>query len=366
MPRAAKFAIRLADELMPLSGLLPPEAAHRLAVRALATVRADDSAPGEGAPGDPLLACRRFGLDFANPVGLAAGFDKDAEAFAGALAIGFGFAEIGSVTPQPQQGNPKPRMFRLPHLRAVINRMGFNSAGHAAVAERLRGRDRAAGPIGVNLGANKNQTDMAADYVAGVAALGTLADYLVVNVSSPNTPGLRALQGRAALEDLLGRVVAARDALAVRPPLLVKIAPDLDGDARADIAAVVLQAGIDGLIVSNTTVARPPDPMRRIRHLDEAGGLSGWPLFTPSTALLRDMYVRTEGKLTLIGVGGIASGLDAYAKIRAGASLVQLYTALAYEGPGLARRIARGLAECLRRDGFAHVDEAIGADLKQT
>jgi dihydroorotate dehydrogenase len=354
MPEAAA---RLADALMPLARLLPPETAHRLALRALAgrggTAREAD---------DPILACRRWGLAFPNPVGLAAGFDKDAEAFDGALGLGFGFVEIGSVTPLPQLGNPTPRLFRIPELRAVVNRMGFNSEGHNAAARRLAGRDRARGIVGINLGKNKDQQDAAADYVAGVRALGPLADYLVVNVSSPNTAGLRDLQGRAALEALLARVMPARDALVNKPPLLLKIAPDLDEPARADIAAVALAARIDGLIVSNTTVARPPDPLHKHRHLGEAGGLSGWPLFTPSTELLRDMYRRTEGRLVLVGTGGIASGLDAYAKIRAGASLVQLYTALVYRGPGLIARLKRELAECLRRDGFASVDAAVGVD----
>jgi dihydroorotate dehydrogenase len=348
----------LADRLIKLLRLLPPETAHRLALRALAGERLGSGAAG----GDPLLACRRWGLDFSNPLGLAAGFDKDGEAWRGALRMGFGFVEIGSVTPLPQPGNPKPRLFRVTDLRAVVNRMGFNSAGHDAVAARLVGRDRAFGIVGVNLGKNKDQPDAVADYVAGVARFGPLADYLVVNVSSPNTAGLRALQGRVALEALLDRVMAARDALPVRPPLLLKVAPDLSAEERRDVAAVALAAKIDGLIASNTTTQRPPDPMRRHRHLNEAGGLSGWPLFTPSTELLRDLYRLTEGKLTLVGVGGVGSGLDAYTKIRAGASLVELYTALVYGGPGLVARIARDLADCLRQDGFASVDAAIGAD----
>jgi dihydroorotate dehydrogenase len=348
----------LADRLMTLLRLLPAEAAHRLALRALAGERLH----GDPAATDPLLACLRWGLDFRNPLGLAAGFDKDGEAWRGALRLGFGFVEIGSVTPLPQPGNPKPRLFRVAGLRAVVNRMGFNSAGHDAVAARLVGRDRAPGIVGVNLGKNRDQPDAAADYVAGVARFGPLADYLVVNVSSPNTAGLRALQGRVALEALLERVMAARDALPVRPPLLLKVAPDLTPDERRDVAAVALAARIDGLIASNTTTQRPPDPMRRHRHLNEAGGLSGWPLFTPSTELLRDLYRLTEGKLILVGTGGVGSGLDAYTKIRAGASLVQLYTALVYGGPGLVALIARDLADCLRNDGFASVDAAVGAD----
>jgi dihydroorotate dehydrogenase len=348
----------LADRLIKLLRLLPPETAHRLALRALAGERLGSGAAG----GDPLLACRRWGLDFSNPLGLAAGFDKDGEAWRGALRMGFGFVEIGSVTPLPQPGNPKPRLFRVTDLRAVVNRMGFNSAGHEAVAARLAGRDRATGIVGINLGKNKDQPDAAADYVAGVARFGPIADYLVINVSSPNTAGLRALQGRVALEALLDRVMAARAALTIRPPLLLKVAPDLTADERRDVAEVALAARIDGLIASNTTTQRPPDPMRRHRNLNEAGGLSGWPLFTPSTELLRDLYRLTEGKLTLVGTGGVGSGLDAYKKIRAGASLVQLYTALVYGGPGLVARIAQDLAACLRNDGFASVDAAVGAD----
>src|SRR5581483_1471654 len=233
--------------------------------------------------------------------------------------------EVGTVTPLPQPGNPKPRLFRLTRDRAVINRMGFNNAGAAAMAMRFRER-RPRGILGINLGKNKDQADAAADYVAGVEKLGAFADYLVINVSSPNTPGLRALQERARLEELIERVVAARNALERRPPLLLKIAPDLVEDERGDIAAVARTSGLDGLIVSNTTVARPAglDP----RYAAEAGGLSGRPLLAPATALLGEMYRRTGGQLPIIGVGGIASGADAYAKIRAGASLVQLYSAL--------------------------------------
>ena len=348
--------IGLADALMPLARLLPPETAHGLAVQALARHRATS------APDDPILATARWDLNFPNPVGLAAGFDKDARAFAGALGLGFGFVEIGSVTPMPQLGNPQPRLFRVPELRAVVNRMGFNSEGHNAAARRLEHRDRTRGIVGINLGKNKDQNDAAADYVAGVRALGPLADYLVVNVSSPNTAGLRDLQGRQALEALLARVLPARDALINKPPLLLKIAPDLDEGARDDIAAVALAARIDGLIVSNTTVARPATPQRTHRHLAETGGLSGRPLFVPSNEILADMYRRTGGKITLVGVGGIESGRGAYMKIRAGASLVQLYTALIYGGPGLVARIKRELAACLRRDGFESVDAAVGAD----
>jgi len=337
---------------------LPAETAHRAALRALAA----GLVPAAGAETDPVLRVRLWNRDFPNPVGLAAGFDKDAEAVAGCLRLGFGFVEIGSVTPRPQPGNPRPRLFRLTQDRAIVNRMGFNSRGLDFAAARLARRDRAAGIIGANLGKNKESADAAADYVAGASRLAPLADYLVINVSSPNTPGLRALQGREPLAHLVAAVIAARAAAvpAVPPPLLLKIAPDLTEEDKRDIAAVALDSGIDGLIVSNTTIARPAS--LKSRHAREAGGLSGRPLFAPSTAVLADMYRLTGGRLPLVGVGGIASGADAYAKIRAGASLVQLYSALVYEGPGLVRRIQRDLAARLRADGFATLADAVGAD----
>jgi dihydroorotate dehydrogenase len=338
---------------------LPPETAHRLTIRALRAglmARARD-------PDDPLLTTRVWGLVFPNPLGLSAGFDKDAQAYATLLRLGFGFVEVGSITPRPQTGNPKPRVFRLPDDEAVINRLGFNSAGLATAVTNLRRRraDRS-GIVGINLGKNRDSADAAADYVAGTAALASLADYLVINVSSPNTPGLRALQEAAALRELVARVQAARAAAVAerRPPLLLKIAPDLGPADVRDIAQVALGGGIDGLIVSNTTISRPAG--LRGRHATESGGLSGRPLFALSTALLREVYRLTEGRLPLIGVGGVASGADAYAKIRAGASLVQLYTALIYHGPGLVGRIKRDLAACLRADGFATVAAAVGAD----
>ena len=342
----------------PFLNRLDPEQAHGLALRALKTGLLRES------DGDdpPILHQRLFGRDFPNPVGLAAGFDKDGVAYREVLGLGFGFVELGSVTPRPQPGNPKPRLFRLTNDRAVINRMGFNNHGVDAMAARLATRDRRRGIVGVNLGKNKDQADAAADYVAGTRALAAYADYLVINVSSPNTPGLRALQGRAVLEALIAAVLGARAALQLPepPPLLLKIAPDLTESDRADIATVALESGLDGLIVSNTTIARPAglDP----RYAAEAGGLSGKPLFHPSTALLSEMHRRTGGKLPLIGVGGIAGAEDAYAKIRAGASLVQLYTALVFEGPGLVGRIKRSLAALLQRDGFKNVSEAVGVD----
>jgi dihydroorotate dehydrogenase len=340
----------------PLLDRIDPERAHRLAIAALKT----GLIGGARRPDPPILGQTVFGLAFPNPVGLAAGFDKDGEVHRQALGLGFGFVELGSVTPKPQPGNPRPRLFRGTADRAVINRMGFNNRGMAAMAARLQVRDKARGIVGINLGKNKEQADAAADYAAGTTALGPLADYLVINVSSPNTPGLRALQSRDALAALIGAVLEARVQLACRPPLLLKIAPDLTDADRQDIAEVALASGLDGLIVSNTTLARPPglDP----RFAQEAGGLSGRPLFAPSTEILRDIYRRTGGKLPIVGVGGIASAADAYAKIRAGASLVQVYSALVFEGPGLVRRIKAGLAALLARDGFANIGDAVGAD----
>lgn len=337
--------------------LLPPETAHDLALRALSLVR-----PGAAAPGPPGLRVTLWGRSLANPIGLAAGLDKDAVALAAFARFGFGAVEIGSVTPRPQPGNPRPRLFRLDEDRAVINRMGFNSAGHEAVLRRLlRYRERAgsAGPlIGVNLGKNRDSEDAAADYCAGILRFADVADYLVVNISSPNTPGLRALQAAAPLRDLLARLADARSAPAARPPLLLKIAPDLGEEERGAIAEIALAGAVDGLVIGNTTLSRPPG--LRGRHRGEAGGLSGRPLFALSTAVLADFARLTGGRLTLVGVGGVENGADAYAKVRAGASLVQLYTALIYEGPGLVSRIARELAGLLARDGLASVAEAVG------
>jgi dihydroorotate dehydrogenase len=340
----------------PLLDRIDPERAHRLAIAALKT----GLIGGARRPDPPILAQTVFGIGFPNPIGLAAGFDKDGEVYAQALDLGFGFVELGSVTPQPQDGNPRPRLFRLTADRAIINRMGFNNRGMAALAQRLQGRNTARGIVGINLGKNKDQDDAVADYAAGTTRLGPFADYLVINVSSPNTPGLRALQSRDALAALIAAVLEARGHLRRRPPLLLKIAPDLIDADRQDIAEVALASGLDGLIVSNTTIARPAGIDPRLAR--EAGGLSGRPLFEPATEILRDIYRRTGGKLPIIGVGGVASAADAYAKIRAGASLVQLYSALVFEGPGLVRRIKDGLAGLLARDGFSSVAEAVGAD----
>ncbi|CAO3407675.1 quinone-dependent dihydroorotate dehydrogenase [Azospirillum largimobile] len=353
-------------DLYPLAGPLlfrfDPETAHGLTIKALKT----GLVPPARGKDEPALHTRVWGLDFANPVGLAAGFDKNAEVVDAMLNLGFGFVEPGSVTPRPQPGNPRPRLFRLVEQRAVINRMGFNNEGLEAFAQRLERRRaasrRAPGIVGANLGKNKDTADAADDYVIGVRRLAPLADYLVVNVSSPNTPGLRALQGRDPLRALLERVLEARAAcgLTRNPPLLLKIAPDLTVEDKSDIAAVALDSGIDGLIVSNTTIARPDSIPAAMRS--ETGGLSGAPLFEASTSVLREIYALTGGKLPIVGVGGVATGEDAYAKIRAGASLVQLYSAMVYAGPAVVHRIRRELAELLRRDGFRSVAEAVGAD----
>jgi dihydroorotate dehydrogenase len=346
----------LPDLAFPLLKALPPEAAHRASILALRLL------PAGGAPPDPrALRVKLWGLNFPNPVGLAAGFDKHAEVPDAMLTLGFGFAEVGTVTPRPQAGNPKPRVFRLAEDRAVINRLGFNSEGLDAVAARLAARKGKTGIIGANIGMNRDSKDAAADYVAGVKALAPLADYLTVNVSSPNTPGLRDLQKKAALVELIARLKVARAKAAPKrpPPLLLKIAPDLSPAEREGIAEAALESAIDGLIVANTTVARPEDLKSKFAR--EAGGLSGKPLFAPSTALLAEMRRLTGGRIPLMGVGGIASGADAYAKLRAGASLVQLYTALTYEGLGLVARIKRELAELLKRDGFKNAAEAVGS-----
>jgi len=337
---------------------LPPEAAHRatlgllgLAAPFLPRARVDD----------PRLAVDALGLHFPNPIGLAAGFDKDAQVPDAMLKFGFGFVECGSVTPRPQAGNAKPRLFRLAEDRAVINRMGFNNRGMAAMAARLAGRARG-GILGINIGANKDSEDRPGDYRAGFARLAPFADYIAVNVSSPNTPGLRGLQNRDELRGLLDIVTSERARMNVSVPILLKIAPDIDPAAADDIAEVALAGRIEGMIVTNTTIARPAS--LKSRDAQQSGGLSGAPLFAPSTAILKAMRARVGSQLVLVGVGGVGSGADAYAKIRAGASLVQIYTALAYHGPTLVTRIKRELSALLERDGFAGVADAIGADLR--
>jgi dihydroorotate dehydrogenase len=334
--------------------LLPAETAHCATI--VLSGAAGPLLPRAGAD-DPRLAINALGLSFSNPVGLAAGFDKNAQVPDAMAKLGFGFVECGTVTPRPQNGNPRPRLFRLAADRAVINRLGFNNAGMAAAARNLA-RRKGSGLVGINIGANKDSTDRIADYARAFAELSPLADYVTVNVSSPNTPGLRGLQNRDELTKLLDRLTQIRTS---KIPLLLKIAPDLDSAALDDIAQVVRASGIEGLIVSNTTLARPA---LASRHGAETGGLSGAPLFASSTELLRQMRLRLGNAVTLVGVGGISSGADAYVKIRAGASLVQLYTALVFQGPGLVSRIKRELTALLARDGFAHVADAVGADIK--
>ncbi|HEU0098339.1 MAG TPA: quinone-dependent dihydroorotate dehydrogenase [Allosphingosinicella sp.] len=333
----------------PLVFALDAERAHRLTIRALRAVPA-----GEPTSEDPHLAIRVAGLDFPNPVGLAAGFDKDAEVHGQMLGFGFGFVEVGTVTPLPQAGNDRPRLFRLAEDRAVINRMGFNNGGFESARGRLEGRGR--GIVGVNIGANKDSADRIADYAAGVRAMAPLADYLTVNISSPNTPGLRALQDKAALAELLAAVGEARTAAA---PIFLKVAPDLEPDDIDGVARAAIEARIDALIVANTTVSRPA---LRSRHGGEAGGLSGAPLKALALRRLKDFRAATGGAMPLIAAGGIENGVDAYARIRAGASLVQVYTALVYQGPGVARAICGELRSLLSRDGFAALAEAVGAD----
>nr|CAG4650270.1 EOG090X08P9 [Sida crystallina] len=348
------------DYVMPLVQNLDPEMSHRLAVLAMKHCFFRKQLQ----PDPPTLTTEVWGRTFPNPIGMAAGFDKDGEAMQGLYRTGFGFVEIGSVTPQPQPGNPKPRVFRLTEDSAVINRYGFNSQGHAAVLERVKEeinrQDR--GLIGVNLGKNKTSENAAEDYVAGVQQFGLLADYLVINVSSPNTPGLRSLQNKDELEKLISKVVEARNSLdrLPRPPLLLKIAPDLTDEEKKDIVDVISseKCRIDGLIVSNTTVSRPEHLISR--NCSETGGLSGQPLKDMSTQCVRDMYRLTQGRVPIIGVGGIASGQDAFEKFQAGASLVQLYTAMTLEGPPVVRRIKRELDDILRSHGYSNVAEARG------
>jgi dihydroorotate dehydrogenase len=335
---------------------LDPETAHRLTLAALAHL--PWPAPREA---DPRLNVKAFGLDFANPIGLAAGFDKNAEVVDPVLRMGFGFTEIGTVTPRPQDGNPRPRVFRLACDEAVINRLGFPGLGHEAVLARLARRRSSGGIVGINLGANKDSPDRAVDFQHGVEAFADVASYFTINVSSPNTPGLRDLQQAAALDDLLARVLSARDRAADsvgRKPVLLKIAPDLGLTELDEIIAVARKRKIDGLVISNTTIARPTT-LRDVARL-EAGGLSGRPLFDLSTHLLAAAYLRVEKQFPLVGVGGIDSAETAFAKIEAGASLIQLYTALVYRGPGLVGDIKRGLLRLLDAGGHTCLEKAIG------
>ena len=336
----------------PLAFALDPEAAHRLTIAGL------KAAPRRKPPAfDPLLTTSVAGLGFPSPVGLAAGFDKDAEVADAMLGLGFGFAEVGTLTPRPQAGNPRPRLFRLVEDRAVINRMGFNNRGQEDALARLSRRDRSRGVVGVNIGANKDSADRVGDYVAGVRAMSPVADYLTVNISSPNTPGLRQLQDEGALRGLLSAVNEARTVGG--PPVFLKVAPDLGEGEPDQIIRVALHNNIDAIIVANTTISRPP---LQSRFASEAGGLSGEPLKALALDALRRFRAASGGAIPLIAAGGIADADDAWARIRAGASLVQLYSAMVYEGPGLALRIARGLAERVREAGYATINEAVGRE----
>jgi dihydroorotate dehydrogenase len=334
---------------------LDAEAAHRATINLL-RLRTGTGFPPEP-PSTPSLETTVAGLSFPNPVGLAAGFDKDAEVPEQMLSLGFGFVEVGTLTPRPQAGNPKPRLFRLVEDQAVMNRMGFNNRGQADARRRLDRRARWRGVIGVNIGANKDSADRIADYVAGVRAMAPVADYVTINISSPNTPGLRQLQDEGALRALLAAISEARDERA--PPIFLKVSPDLGEGEPDQIVRVAMQHGVDAIIVANTTVSRPS---LKSKHRDEAGGLSGAPLRSLALKALRDFRSACGGEIPLIGVGGIATVDDAWERIRAGASLVQLYTAMVYEGPGVARRIARGLVERLKREGLANIAEAVGSE----
>ncbi|MCK1745362.1 quinone-dependent dihydroorotate dehydrogenase [Bradyrhizobium sp. 139] len=352
--------IRAFDALsLPVLRWLDPEDAHRLAIQGLRFLP-----PGKPRPDDPKLAVRAFGLNFPNPIGLAAGFDKSAEVPDALLRLGFGFVEIGSVTPKSQSGNPRPRLFRLERDEAVINRMGFNNDGAEVALRRLAARAQHGGIVGVNVGANKDSPDRVADYVKLIEAFAPVASYFTVNVSSPNTPGLRNLQEGALLDDLLANVIDARERVrhkAGDTPVLLKIAPDLSLAQLDDVVQVARSRRVDGMIVSNTTITRP-STLREEMRAKEQGGLSGRPLFRLSTRMVAETYVRVEGAFPLIGVGGVDSGGAALTKIRAGASLIQLYSSLVYKGLGLVDEIKRDLTSTLLRTGRDSLSEIVGAD----
>jgi dihydroorotate dehydrogenase len=356
-------AVGLTDRLaLSLLYALPPETAHHAALYALEHHLVASRTEID----DPILRTTVWDLEFANPIGLAAGFDKDARVPDAMLSLGFGFVEAGTVTPAPQPGNPKPRLFRLDRDNAVINRLGFNSGGVEPFARRLEARKadpHRRGIVGANVGKNRNTAEAGDDYVTGIERLAGVADYLVINISSPNTPGLRDLQAGSVLDALLRRTIAARNRRMQgnrKPPLLAKVGPDLTSDQMAEIAEVALATQVDGLIIGNTTVARPAE--LKSQGKSEAGGLSGAPLFRPSTECLAQIYRLTKGRIPLIGCGGVNDGATAYAKIRAGASLVQVYSALVFQGPALVRRIKQELTALLRADGFSTVAEAVGRD----
>jgi dihydroorotate dehydrogenase len=342
--------VRLYPLIRPLAFALEAETAHRLTIKTLKLM------PPRRPPDFPAsLKSRVAGIEFPTPVGLAAGFDKDAEVPEQMLWLGFGFVEVGTLTPLPQQGNSRPRLFRLKEDRAVINRMGFNNGGQPLAYGRLQLDARFPGVIGVNVGANKDSKDRIADYVSGVRAMATVASYLTINISSPNTPGLRELQDEGALDELLAAIRQAD----VKKPIFLKVAPDLGKGDPERIVRAAIDHKVDGLIVSNTTVSRPP---LRSRFASETGGLSGMPLKSLALDALRKFRRASGGEIPLVGAGGIATADDAWERIRAGASLVQLYSAMVYEGPGVANRIARGLAQHLKREGFATIVEAVGSE----
>ncbi|GAB1860144.1 Dihydroorotate dehydrogenase (quinone), mitochondrial [Camponotus japonicus] len=350
------------EVVIPLAQLIDPETAHNLAVKSLKW-----GLVSKQKTEDPsLLQTTVLGLQFKNPIGMAAGFDKQGEAVEGLHKIGFSFVEIGSVTPKPQPGNPKPRVFRLPEDNAIVNRYGFNSDGHDVVWEhlkKLKENKNFNGILGVNLGKNKETNDAVQDYIDGIKRFMDVADYFVINVSSPNTPDLRSLQNKKNLEQLLTRINIARELLNSKQPLLLKLAPDLSDSERQDVADVILKkkSKVDGLVLCNTTIMRP----NLINsNKEESGGLSGAPLADISTAIIFDMYKRTHGSIPIIGVGGIFSGADAYVKIKAGASLIQLYTSFAYNGPPIVDKIKRELCEILETNGFSSVTDVVGKDTK--
>lgn len=334
---------------------LDPETAHGVSIRALKA----GLLPPCPTVNEARLAVELAGLNFPNPVGLAAGYDKNAEVPDAILKLGFGFTEIGTITPRPQPGNPKPRLFRLVEERGVINRLGFNNEGHAAALQRLEARRNRSGIVGINIGANKDSEDFVADYVQGVKTFAHLASYFTVNISSPNTPGLRNLQAGEALERLLGEVFEARSKTSRQPPVFLKLAPDLDKAAVKEIAKVINRSQLDGVMLSNTTLSR--QGVKHHRHAGEAGGLSGQPLFERSTIMLARFREALGDRFPLIGIGGVCDGKTAWAKFEAGASLVQLYSCMVYEGPQIARNICKDLVARMDGEGIAGISEITGA-----
>ncbi len=355
MHNPSRMTPQIASALLPLFRLMDPENAHDLALQALRLGLAGRA----GTPDDPALSVTALGRRFANPIGLAAGFDKNAIAVRGLMRLGFGFVETGTVTPRPQAGNPRPRLFRLEPDQAVINRMGFNNGGLGAYRANLAALADRIVPLGANVGINKEGADPVRDYPMLIAAVAPHADYVVINVSSPNTPGLRDLQSEERLREILNAVAEVPG----KPPLLVKVAPDLSDDGLAAVVETCVAAGVTGLTVGNTTISRPSD-LRSPRR-EQAGGLSGVPLFELSTRMLARAYLLARGRLVLIGAGGVFDGRDAFAKIRAGASLVQLYTGFAYQGPAMIPRLKRQLLTEMRESGFARIEDAIGTGAQQ-